>query len=212
MDMATASLVPHLYTVTKKRDSAVERAILHGDRKAFDQLVHTESPRLYRMIYRIVQDEDESRSLLQETIRQGFQLLHTFRGDSKLTTWLYAIGLNLARAARRKASNLRVLEHAEFEALRPQFSRGFHAKNLKAWDAAYALERDERERLVHEAIQRLPDQHRTIVNLKDIQGWATEDVAELMNISQGAVRVRLHRARQALRTLLAPYFSGSLSA
>lgn len=208
--MATATLIPQISRIKKKKGPARDKAILQGDKHAFEQLVNKESPRLYRMIYRIIGNEDEARSVLQETFLQSYIRLNTFRGDAKLTTWIYSIGLNLARAARRKSVRIRVLEHNEFEALRPEFTRGRHAKNIKEWDIEYRLEKSERKRLLHEAIQRLPEQHRTIVNLKDINGWATEDVARVLNISNGAVRVRLHRARQALRALLAPYFSGSL--
>ena len=208
--MATATLIPQISRIKKQNGPARDKAILQGDKKAFEQLVNEESPRLYRMIYQIINNEDEARSVLQETFLQSYIRLNTFRGDAKLTTWIYSIGLNLARAARRKSARIRVLEHNEFEALRPEFTRGNHAKNIKDWDAEYKLEKNERKRLLHEAIQRLPEQHRTIVNLKDINGWATEDVARVLNISHGAVRVRLHRARQALRALLAPYFSGAL--
>ena len=208
--MATASLIPHLSSVRKRQGPARDRAILQGDKKAFEQLVHEESPRLYWMIYQIIKDEDEARSVLQETFLQSYVRLPSFRREAKLTTWIYSIGLNLARAARRKASRVRVLEHAEIETLGPQFIRGNHALKMKAWDASRLVEQDEQQRLVHEAILRLPEQHRTIINLKDINGWATEDVASMLKISHVAVRVRLHRARQALRTLLAPYFSGAV--
>ncbi len=208
--MATASLMPHLGNFEKRQGPARDKAILQGDKQAFEQLVRDESPRLYRMIYQIINNEDEARSVLQETFLQSYVRLASFRGEAKLTTWVYSIGLNLARAARRKSSRIRVLEESEFEALSPQFIRGSHARNMKDWDVAHHVERNEQKQLLHEAIRRLPEQHRTIVNLKDINGWATEDVANLLNISHGAVRVRLHRARQALRTLLAPYFSGAL--
>ena len=227
--MTTAQLIPHLPALpqthrrqtpapvrdtssldTRAETAISETAILQGDQRAFTRLVHKESPRLFSMILRIVQDEDEARSVLQETFLQSLERLPTFRGDAKLTTWIYAIGLNLARAARRKASRVRVLEHSEFEELEPAFSRGLFKHNPRTWDMLDRLESADRKRLVHDAIQRLPEQHRLIIQLKDIDGWATEDVSRMLNISHVAVRVRLHRARQALRTLLAPYFSGVL--
>ena len=209
--MATATLIPRVPTMTKKSTPDRDKAVLAGDKQAFEQLVHEESPRLYRMIYQIVNNADEARNVLQETFLQAYTRLDSFRGDAKLSTWVYAIGLNLARAARRKAARIRVLENEEFEMLPPQFLAGRHMGNYREWNGEHKLQADERKRLLHEAIQRLPDQHRTIVNLKDINGWATEDVARVLNISNGAVRVRLHRARQALRALLAPYFSGALT-
>lgn len=209
--MATATLIPRVPARTRKSTPDRDQAVLAGDKQAFEQLVHEESPRLYRMIYQIVNNADEARNVLQETFLQSYTRLESFRGDAKLSTWIYAIGLNLARAARRKAARVRVLEQDEFEQLRPQFLSGRYAGNHREWNGEQRLQTEERKRLLYEAIERLPDQHRTIVNLKDIDGWATEDVARLLNISNGAVRVRLHRARQALRALLAPYFSGALT-
>ena len=208
--MTTANLYPHLLNGTKNKSLVTEKDILSGDTRAFEQLVREESPRLYRMIFRIIKNEDEARSVLQETFLQAYVRLSTFRGDSKLTTWIYSIGLNLARAKRREASKVRVLDHSEIEALEPQFAHGNYLKNPKEWDAGLRLEHKERKRVIHEAIQRLPEQYQTIVNLRDINGLTTEDVALLLNISHGAVRVRLHRARRALKKLLVPYSSGSL--
>ncbi len=187
-----------------------EADILAGNTQAFEQLVRKESPRLFSMILRIVQDEDEARSILQETYLQSLERLPTFRRESKLTTWIYSIGLNLARAARRKSTRLRVLAHEEIDSLTPDFAGGKMKFSPKQWDISDALEKSERKKLVRQAIARLPEQHRLIVQLKDIDGWATEDVSRMLNISNVAVRVRLHRARQALRALLAPYFAGVL--
>lgn len=187
-----------------------EEDILSGSSEAFEQLVHKESPRLFSMILRIVRDEDEARSILQETYLQSLERLPTFRGESKLTTWIYSIGLNLARAARRKSSRLRVLTHEEIDAIGPAFTSRKMNFSPRPWDLVRSYEKSERKHLVQQAIERLPEQHRLIVQLKDIDGWATEDVSSMLNISHVAVRVRLHRARQALRVLLAPYFAGTL--
>lgn len=215
--MTTAGIIPVLQDTPRLKEippssvAARDAAILAGDKSAFEDLVRAESPRLYKMIYRITQNEDEARSLLQETFLQSYERLSSFRKESKLTTWIYAIGLNLARTAKRKSRRMRTLAHEEFEALRPQFVRGSYAGSIKSWSAEYNLERKERISLLNNAIARLPQQHRTIVEMKDIDGMSTKDVAKALNISTGAVRVRLHRARQALRTLLAPYFSGALA-
>lgn len=190
----------------QRAEQVDQDAVLRGDRAAFEQLVRVESPRLYRVILRILHDEDEARSVMQETFLQAFKRLSTFRGESKLTTWIYAIGINLARAALRKTRRLTVLEEQDIERLQPRFRMGMYVEQYEAWNPQRISERKERRRLVHEAIAQLPDDYRTIVTLRDIEELSTAEAARILEISEGAARVRLHRARQALRKILDGYF------
>lgn len=184
-------------------------ALLRGDRKEFEKLVRQESPRLYRVLLRFVKDEDEARSIMQETYLQAYQRLHTFRGDSKLTTWLYAIGINQARVFLRKHRRYDRLDEQDIERLQPSFQMGMYTQTYQPWGPDEAASRKERRDLVHAALSRLPENYRIVVDLRDIQGFSTEEVAGMLEMTSGAVRVRLHRGRQALRALLAPYFSTS---
>ena len=184
-------------------------ALLRGDEKAFEELVVQESPRLYRVIYRILGDDDESQNILQETFLQAYQRIDTFRRESKLTTWLYAIGINLARASLRKSKRLSSLNDQDVERMQPAFSKGMFVESPHHWDPLKLAERSDRHRLVHAAISKLPEDYKTIVILRDIEEHSTEDVAKMLDISSGAVRVRLHRARGALRNMLDAHFSHS---
>lgn len=181
-------------------------ALLKGDAQAFEQLVQQESPRLFRMIMRIVRDEDEAQSVMQETYLQAYKRLDTFRREAKFSTWLYAIGLNLARASLRKSKRYDTLEEESIDRLQPGFSNGMFTDNVEAWNPQKMAERSERKRLVHEAIDKLPADYRTVLTLRDIEELSTLEVAQVLDISEGAVRVRLHRARQALRKILDQYF------
>jgi RNA polymerase sigma-70 factor (ECF subfamily) len=181
-------------------------AVLRGDHDAFEALVRAESPRLFRMITRIVHDDDEARSLLQETYLQAYKRLHTFRRESKLTTWLYAIGLNLARASLRKRKRYDTLEEDQIERLQPSFRYGMYTERAEAWNPEKVVEQSERRRLVRTAIERLPEDYRVVITLRDLNELPTADVAQMLGITEGAVRVRLHRARQALRKLLDEHF------
>lgn len=183
-----------------------QEAVLRGDRAAFEELVRQETPRLFRVILRIVRDEDEAQSVVQETFLQAYKGLATFRRESKLTTWLYGIGINLARAALRKQKRLQVVDDEEMERLQPAFHGGNYAQGYDPWNPEQMAEREDRKRLVNRAIESLPEQYRTVLVLRDMEGWSTEEAARALETSEGAVRVRLHRARQALRALLDPYF------
>ena len=182
-------------------------ALLSGDAAAFERVVHTESPRLYRMIMRIVQDEDEAKSVMQETFLQAYKRLGTFRRESKFSTWLYAIGLNLARATLRKLKRYDALEDNQIDKLQPAFMNGMYVDSYETWNPQKIAERTERKDLVHKAIEQLPADYKTIVTLRDIEELSTTEVAKALDISEGAVRVRLHRARQALRNVLDNYFN-----
>ena len=181
-------------------------ALLAGDEKAFEQLVINESERLFRIIVRIVNDEEEAQNILQETFFQAYKRRGSFRRESKLTTWLYAIGINLARASLRKSRRLSPMSEEDLEGLQPQFSRGMFAHTPESWNPQELAEISDRHRIVHEAIEKLPESYRTIVVLRDIEEYSTDEVAGMLDLTGGAVRVRLHRARQALRSLLDHYF------
>ena len=180
-------------------------ALMAGDEKAFEQLVVQESPRLFRVIVRIVGDDDEAESILQETFLQAYQRINTFRRESKLTTWLYAIGINLARASLRKSRRLSSLEDQEVERMQPEFNRGMFVETPAVWDPARVTELSDRRQLVRKGIEQLPEDYKTVVILRDIEEYSTDEVAKMLGISSGAVRVRLHRARGALRKLLDPH-------
>lgn len=181
-------------------------SLLAGDHDEFEKLVRNESPRLFRVIMRLLNDEEEARNILQETFFQAYKRLGTFRREAKVTTWLYAIGINLARASRRKSARYDTLSEPDLDRLQPSYTAGMRTEKYEAWNPQKLLESDERHRLVHEAIMRLPEDYRVVVTLRDIEQLSTADVAKMLEISEGAVRVRLHRARQALRKLLTPHF------
>jgi RNA polymerase sigma-70 factor (ECF subfamily) len=175
---------------------------------ALNQLVRQESPRVFRCIARLIHDKDEAQSLTQETFLQALLNLDSFRGESKLSTWLCAIGINLARAALRKSKRYDVVGDAEIERLLPSFSAsGGHSEVYAPWNPEKQAEKNERISHVHAAINRLPDDYRMVVILRDLEELSTAETAQILGISEGAVRVRLHRARQALRTLLHDFFA-----
>ncbi len=177
-------------------------ALLAGDEAAFEQVVREESARLFRVINRIVNDDDEARSLMQETFFQTYKRLDTFRREAKFTTWVYAIGINLARASLRKSKRFAVLDEAAVERMQPEFSGGVFTNHYDTWNPHRLAELSQRKDLVHAAIARLPETYRIVITLRDIEEIKTEEVAKILDLSNGAVRVRLHRARQGLRKIL----------
>ncbi len=183
--------------------------LLEGNKKEFEKVVRQESERLYRVLLRYVRDKDEAQSIMQETFLQAYESLDSFRGDSKFTTWLYSIGINLARARYRKQRRHNLLEEDEIDRLQPSFARGRYTQSYEPWQPDEVASKSERRDIVHQAISQLPENYRVVIDLRDIQEFSTAETAEVLNMTSGAVRVRLHRARQALRALLEPYFHPS---
>lgn len=183
-----------------------EAALLQGDHAAFEAMVRRETPRLYRVILRMVRDEDEAESLVQETFLQAYKGLDGFRGNSKFSTWLIGIGLNLARSALRKRKRETVLSGEDIERMQPTFRMGRYAKKPRDWKPHQHLEANEQARVVHEALGRLPDHYHAVITLRDLEELSTAETAQILDLTEVNVRVRLHRARQALRAVLEEQF------
>lgn len=171
---------------------------------AFEALVREHAPRLLATARRILRSEDDARDALQDAFLQAFRGLPDFRGGSRISTWLHRIVVNacLMRLRSRKRR-----PEEPIEGLLPEFLEdGHHARHPHPWTEAEALvESRECRDLVRACLDRLPSDYRTVIVLRDVEELSTEEAARALGISEGACKVRLHRARQALRCLLAPH-------
>jgi RNA polymerase sigma-70 factor (ECF subfamily) len=177
-----------------------------GDEDAFAVCVRTYCTRLLLVARRILRNEEDARDAVQDAFLSAFKQIGSFQGLSQLGTWLHRIVVNAALARLR-----RLQRHPEksIEDLLPHFGDGEHQIDPPVpWKptAATDLQRQESCELVRRCIDQLPASYRTVLLLRDIEGFDTDDTARLLDTSLGVVKTRLHRARQALRTLLDPYF------
>lgn len=181
-----------------------------GDDLAYELLVRLYSGRMLSVARRLLACEEDARDAVQEAFIAAFRALPRFEGASRVSTWLHRIVVNAClmklRRGRRKPEQ-------SIEPLLPTFlDDGHHANTPAEWalDAHSALEQAERRALVRAKIAELPDSYRTILVMRDIEGLDTDESARLLDITPTAVKVRLHRARQALRTLLDPHLRGNV--
>jgi RNA polymerase sigma-70 factor (ECF subfamily) len=186
-------------------------ALRAGDDAAFERLVRDATPRLLSTARRILRNHEEAKDAVQETFIQAYRALPGFQGASLLSTWLHRIAVNtcLMRLRSRRRRPEEALPDEGMEALLPRFDATGHAL-VKPQDWAASAEellatRETRE-WVRAAIDSLPDTHRAVLLLRDIEELDTKEAAGLLDISENACKVRLHRARQALRTRLAARF------
>lgn len=171
---------------------------------AYEQLVRSHGGRMLAVARRLLSSEEDARDAVQEAFLNAFRNIDRFEGQALLSTWLHRIIVNvsLMKLRSRKRKPEESLDH-----LLPAFKDDGHfAERFESGTepADQRLAREEEQAAVRAAIDELPDHYRTILLLRDIEGIGTQEVAEQLGITPNAVKLRLHRARQALRTLLAP--------
>jgi RNA polymerase sigma-70 factor, ECF subfamily len=190
-----------------------EQSLLAGLRArndaAFTRFESLYAGQIYAVARRMLRDESDAQDAVQDAFIGAYKSLSSFDGRSKLSTWLTRIAIN--KCLMRLRSRRRSREVA-IESLLPTFKDDGHPTQWTShWrDDAGQTEEDTRTRqaaLVRERIDELPEHYRVVLVLRDVQGLSTEETAASLGDTENAVKVRLHRARLALRTLLDPHMS-----
>jgi RNA polymerase sigma-70 factor (ECF subfamily) len=192
-------------------DLALVQALKRGCADAFETMVREHGRMMLATARRMLGTEDDARDALQEALLAAFRAIATFEEKSRLSTWLHRIVVNAA-LMRMRARRCR--PECAIEDLLPRFHEdGHHIEPPCPWSgrAEQELLRSERAVLVHRAIGQLPPAYREVVVLRDIEGLSTEETGRVLGTSANAVKIRLHRARLALRTLLDRHFRESAS-
>lgn len=177
-----------------------------GEEAAFEELVRVYTGRLLAMARRILGSHEEANDVVQETFLAAFQSIDGFRGDANLGTWLSRIAVN--HCLMKLRSRRRKPEQSIDELLPTFLPDGHQVRESALWDVSIdsEVERKEVHGIVRGAIDRLPPNYRTVLLLRDIEELSTDEVAGMLGVTTNTIKVRLHRARQALRTLLEPHF------
>ncbi len=177
-----------------------------GDDDAFEACVRAYCGQLMLVARRILKNEEDAQDAVQEAFLCAFKDIGRFAGRSQLGTWLHRIVVNAAlgrlRTRRRRPER-------SIEDWLPHFGDDEHQIIPPTpWQetSAAILQRQETREVVQRSIGQLPEIYRTVLLLRDIEGLDTDEAARMLDVSPGVVKTRLHRARQALRTLLDPYF------
>src|SRR5690349_10231807 len=188
-------------------EAALVERLRRGDGAAFEELLRAHTGRLLVVARRLLGNEEDARDAVQDAFLSAFRSIDRFDGQAALGTWLHRIAVN---AALTKLRSRRRHPEKPIDDLLPTFLEdGHQARPARDWPEPFAaLEREETRASVRRHIQELPDDYRTVLLLRDIEGLDTEEAARLLGLTAGAVKTRLHRARQALRTLLEPEFCG----
>ncbi len=186
---------------SKSSDQILVERVQQGDKSAFDVLVARYQHKVVKLIMRYVRDQAEALDVAQEAFLKAYRALPRFRGDSAFYTWLYRISINTAKnhlvAARRRPLdyNLDLQDPDQYE---------MHGK-LKTEDTPEGnLLSEEIRETVNRAIEGLPEDLRTAIMLRELEGMSYEEIATAMECPVGTVRSRIFRAREAIDKRLRP--------
>lgn len=185
----------------KKVDQALVERVQRGDKAAFDILVRKYQHKIANLISRYVRDHSEVQDVAQEAFIKAYRALPRFRGDSAFYTWMYRIAINtaknylVARGRRLPATDIDAQEAEQYEG----------AVGLKEYATPEnMLLRDEVETTIFSAIDELPEDLRTAITLREIEGMSYDEIALAMECPIGTVRSRIFRAREAIDEKLRP--------
>ena len=183
------------------------RRILSGEKQLFHTLIRPCERPVYFLLLSLLHNEAEAEDAAQETAIKVYRNLHLFRGDSQFRTWVLSIARNEGLGRLRKVETRR---EDSLEGLAEDQSGDFTPAILASWREVpvEALERKELGALLRTAIEGLPVIYRNVVLLRDIEEMDVRETAAALGITEGAVKVRLHRARAMLQRELAPKLKG----
>jgi len=184
----------------------VERA-RQGDKRAFEMLVEKYQRRLLRLLSRMVKNAEEVEDIAQETFIKAYRALPNFRGDAAFYTWLYRIGVNTAKnyLAGRKKTMPTLSDQAMGDDDEPDERLVVQDLNTPGT----ALMSKQIALAVNEAVDALPEELRSAITLREMEGLSYEEIAESMNCPIGTVRSRIFRAREAIAAKLRPMLGTS---
>jgi len=184
-------------------DSEVVQASLDGDQRAFGEIVRRYDQRLLNFVYRTIGDRERAQDLVQETFVRVYRHLERFDQDKKFSTWIYTIAGNLAKnELRNRSRNPLVL----FQTIKKNWDADH--RPLEWEDEHYKPDDLYRKRYlkekVDEAVKQLPEHHRMVFVLRELEGKTYEEIADITGVQLGTVKSRLNRARNNFARIIAP--------
>jgi len=187
------------------RERLFLRRLRERDEGAFREMIEQYQNQIFNLLFRMIGNKEEAEDLAQEVFVTVFKSIDQFRGDAKLSTWLYRVAVNHCKnrvkyLARRHDRRTGVLDETAERAAAAQGGEPVAAGRIAAPDRA--LEGAETERLVQAAIAELEEDHRLVIVLRDIEELSYEEIASIAGVPEGTIKSRLHRARLALKEKL----------
>lgn len=191
---------PH--PVAVPTDEELVAAYLEGEKEAFEELVHRYEDRLYRLSFRMLGNHHDALDAVQEILMKLMAALPKFEGRSRFGTWLYRLAANTCLDLRRKRGRSAAESLDATLQYSPGASLAMLEENQSMETPDEYVDHQYRENLVRAALEQLPENQRQLLVLRDLEDLSNSQVAEMLGIEVGALKARLHRARQALKRVL----------
>lgn len=191
-----------------KVDQLLVEQVQKGDKRAFDLLIQKYQHRIVSLVSRYVSDSSEAQDVAQEAFIKAYRAIGRFRGDSAFYTWLYRIAINtaknwiVAKNRRPPASDIDAIDAEQY---------GMSSRLQEISTPESEMLREEIERTVYGTIADLPEDLRTAIMLREMDGMSYEEIAATMECPIGTVRSRIFRAREAIDEKLKPLIGGHIN-
>src|SRR5688500_6391234 len=201
--------IPHQGVTVRERlramdDSAVVTAFLGGEERAFSELVERYQTRLLNFIYRTIGDREKAEDLVQEVFIRVYRHLHRFDRSKKFSTWAYTIASNLAKNELRNRSRSPLVLFQTIQGTSDEEDRPVQFEDTTSRPDDMYRKRHLRE-LVEQTVAQLPEHHRQVFVLRELEGKSYEEIAEITDCNLGTVKSRLNRARTAFAAIIEPF-------
>lgn len=184
-------------------DTAVVQAFLGGQERAFQELVERYQTRLLNFIYRTIGDRERAEDLVQEVFIRVYRHIHRFDTSKKFSTWIYTIASNLAKNELRNRSRNPLILFQTITSNRTEDERPLQFEDHTTQPDDMFQKRHLRS-LVEQTVAQLPEHHRQVFVLREIEGKSYEEIAEITDCNLGTVKSRLNRARNAFAAIIEP--------
>ncbi|MEQ1821152.1 MAG: sigma-70 family RNA polymerase sigma factor [Fimbriimonadaceae bacterium] len=192
---------PKLNLIENDHDNALVKRARDGDFSAFEILFERHRQLAYRFAYQMVPRRDDAEDIVQEAFVRAYQNLHRYRDEAKFTTWLLRIVSNLCTDQARMRTRRDALEQQEAGGALVWMTEG------DTDDPVANMEAERRVQILRTALKALPVHHRTVIVLRDLEERGYDEIAEILGCSVGGAKLRVLRARRALKDRVSPFLS-----
>lgn len=186
---------------SREAEAAFIRRLVARDETAFTELVRLYERRLFALVFRMLGNRHEAEEITQEVFVQVFRAIHRFRGEAKLSTWLYRVAVNLCKNRLKYHARRGAMAHQDYDSIAEASASG-SAEGVSAGTVERPdelVEGIQLEGIVKQALERLDPDFRELVVLRDVEDLTYEEIAEVTGLPRGTVKSRIHRGRQQLR-------------
>lgn len=183
-------------------EKLIEKAKL-GDKEAFGQLIMKHERRVYNVALQMVKNEEDAKDIAQDALIKVYRNINKFSGKSSFTTWIHRVTMNTALdALRKKKSRKEKDTYSLDERMEVNKDSDIHLRTSQADMPEDVLLRQERKDALEDALQELKEDHRSVIVLREIQGLSYQEIAEVLETSEGTVKSRINRGRKKLKEIL----------